>query len=149
MMMSTSDLLIMIGCALAAGVGMTMIGVLIEFSLRKKVLPAQRPAAEVPEAAPPTAAPGRLPEAVAPEPLPLPAAQAPPEPEEEQPPLAAAPPVAAPVPPPPAPPPAAAQPTWSRLPRNPSRNQPRHPPSPASGSACARPARISWDGCGP
>ena len=52
MMMSTSDLLIMIGCALAAGLGMTTIGVLIEFALRKKQ-PAPQP--EAAEAGPPSA----------------------------------------------------------------------------------------------
>ena len=36
MMISTQDLLILIGCALASGVGMAALGVLLEFVLRKK-----------------------------------------------------------------------------------------------------------------
>jgi len=131
MTMSSSDLLILIGCALAAGVGMTAIGVLIEFYLRKKVpaplpTPAEQPAASPPaaqpefplppqaaqpQAAPPAgavsaagAAPGAAPAAeAAPTPPPMAAA---PAPAEEQPPAQ---PAAAP-PQPPAPPPVAAAP---------------------------------------
>ena len=36
MIVSIHDLLIMIGCALASGVGLTALGMLIEFALRKK-----------------------------------------------------------------------------------------------------------------
>ncbi len=55
MIVSSHDLLIMIGCALASGVGLTALGMLIEFALRKKhpaPLPeaAERPAAEPPAA---------------------------------------------------------------------------------------------------
>ena len=76
MIVSTHDLLIMIGCALASGVGLTALGMLIEFALRKKhpaPLPeaAERPAAEppAPRAAPP---PRRR------RPVPSPAMEAPP-----------------------------------------------------------------------
>ncbi|HKD66706.1 MAG TPA: signal recognition particle-docking protein FtsY [Candidatus Binataceae bacterium] len=106
MMMSTSDLLVLIGCALAAGVGMTTIGVLIEFALRKKKpapLPTEQAATpppaqpqappptqvEQPEAAPPVpetiatqATPSEAPVEVAPLPPPAPVA---PTPEQEQP----------------------------------------------------------------
>ena len=66
MMMSTSDLLVLIGCALAAGIGMTTIGILIEFALRKKKpaplpAPAERQAAQ-PPAAQPVAATTPVPE---------------------------------------------------------------------------------------
>jgi len=121
MMMSTFDLLIVIGCALAAGVGMTAIGVLIEFSLRKKVVappvtaqpeaaavPAEAPQLEevqpvaMPPAAPLPSAPAAEPPptAVAPAPSsPVPAAEPRPAAMEEQPPAAPA--VAPPSPPPP------------------------------------------------
>jgi hypothetical protein len=60
-MMSISDLLILIGCALATGVGMTAIGVLIEFSLRKQKPAPQPEAAQLPPPPPEQAggAPGR------------------------------------------------------------------------------------------
>ena len=60
MIVSIHDLLIMIGCALASGVGLTMLGMLIEFALRKKH-PAPLPEAAVPaQTAPPQAAPSAL-----------------------------------------------------------------------------------------
>ncbi len=162
MMMSTSDLLIMIGCALAAGVGMTMIGVLIEFSLRKQVLPAQRPAAQPPAAEPQPAPPSPPPQpeaaavvmAEAPQPASAqPAAEPPAVPMPEAAPLAAAP-----VPPPEAvapapllpvaearpepeeeqPPAAAAPPLAAPAPR--SRTRATHP---GRGGPGARPAAVS------
>jgi len=128
MIMSTSDLLILIGCALGAGVGMTTLGVLIEFYLRKKVpapLPAEQPAATPPAAQPelPSPAPAAAPapirsEAEAPAAgaapgaapaagvAPAPPAAAPPTPAEQPappqpPPVAVAPPPPAAVPAPP------------------------------------------------
>ncbi len=104
MMMSTSDLLILIGCALAVGVGMTTIGVLIEFALRKKQPAPQPEAAERPAALPPAAQPPSPPPAPAPQPQAAAVAVGPAsaQPAPPLPPVAAAPPpspVAVPAPP--------------------------------------------------
>src|SRR5579875_2871236 len=102
MPISTTDLLIMIGCALGAGLGLTTLGVLIELHLRKKH-PAPLEEAAVQEAAAPPSAPPQL-QPAAPSP-PVPSAA--PLPELGQPPAS---PAAAPAPPAqlpqPAPPPA-------------------------------------------
>ncbi len=120
MMMSISELLILIGCALGAGVGMTTIGVLIEFSMRKKGVAAGGAAAEQaaagrPPALPPAPSPASPPQAAAmpetagAEALPTPSAPAaPPIPAAQEqppaaPPVAPALPQAAPPPPPPLP----------------------------------------------
>ena len=66
MIVSIHDLLIMIGCALASGVGLTALGMLIEFALRKKH-PAPLPeVGERPAAEPPAALPQSVPSLTAP-----------------------------------------------------------------------------------
>jgi fused signal recognition particle receptor len=109
---STFDLLIAIGCALAAGFGLTAIGVLLEFYLRK-----QHPAA-LPQ--PPAEAAATPPPA---------AAETAPAPPEEVPPLAAPPPVEA---RPAAPPQAAAPAVEEQPPAEPAAAPPPPPPAAAT-----------------
>ena len=155
MIISTQDLLILIGCALASGVGMAALGVLLEFVLRKKhpaPLPeaparpaAQPPAAQVPSAPPLAAAPPAV-EIAQPR-----AALPPVAPSEEA--MAAPPPEAAPPPLRPrlrrsCPKQLLPRHPWPPLPRRPLPLKRPRPRCPAFAWGCARPATVSWAGCG-